>query len=156
MSRVSRLFRFLYRLLPQSLCASSLLALSLSTSLSWMIFVSGSLSLSIPFFSCSFPFPFSILSLSLSLSPPPLLPLCHLICSWLRFACYPAASERLTPAPSIQPISSGSQCQVFCSGALLHSVQMAGLFNDSKDFVDMPMRQTYVYDVKPNTGGSRV
>ena len=31
-------------------------------------------------------------------------------------------------------------CAVYCSGSLLHSVQMLQIFNDSKTFVDAPMR----------------
>lgn len=30
--------------------------------------------------------------------------------------------------------------QVYCSGELLAAVQMSALFEDSKEFVDMPMR----------------
>ena len=31
-------------------------------------------------------------------------------------------------------------CSVFCEGSILHHVQMAQLFNDSKEFVDRPMK----------------
>ena len=31
-------------------------------------------------------------------------------------------------------------CAVYCTGSLLYSVQMLKIFNDSKTFVDMPMR----------------
>ena len=31
-------------------------------------------------------------------------------------------------------------CSVYCGGPLLHAVQSAALFDDSKTFVDMPMR----------------
>ena len=31
-------------------------------------------------------------------------------------------------------------CTVFCEGELLQAVQLAGIFQDSKEFVDMPMR----------------
>ena len=37
------------------------------------------------------------------------------------------------------PIDRASK--VYCEGRLLHAVQMSGMFNDSKDFVDMPMRE---------------
>jgi hypothetical protein len=30
-------------------------------------------------------------------------------------------------------------CSVYCSGPLLAAVQLSGIFNDSKTFVDMPM-----------------
>ena len=30
--------------------------------------------------------------------------------------------------------------KVYCGGALLDAVQTSGLFEDSKEFVDMPMR----------------
>ena len=33
----------------------------------------------------------------------------------------------------------GDGWQVYCSGDLLASVQLAGIFEDSKEFVDMPM-----------------
>ncbi len=32
-------------------------------------------------------------------------------------------------------------CTVYCSGNLLEQIQLAHIFNDSKTFVDMPMRQ---------------
>lgn len=31
-------------------------------------------------------------------------------------------------------------CAVFCEGPLLHYVQVSGIFNDSKTFVDMPLK----------------
>ena len=34
-------------------------------------------------------------------------------------------------------------CSVYCSGPLLEAVQMLGLYNDSKTFVDMPMLQDH-------------
>lgn len=30
-------------------------------------------------------------------------------------------------------------CSVYCRGPVLEAVQLAGIFNDSKTFVDMPM-----------------
>ncbi len=30
-------------------------------------------------------------------------------------------------------------CTVYCEGPLLEAVQLSGIFNDSKTFVDMPM-----------------
>ena len=32
-------------------------------------------------------------------------------------------------------------CSVYCSGSILHYIQISGLFNDSKTFVDMPMKE---------------
>jgi alpha,alpha-trehalase len=33
-------------------------------------------------------------------------------------------------------------CPLFCQGPILHTVQMSGIFNGSKEFVDMPMRSS--------------
>lgn len=55
-------------------------------------------------------------------------------------------STRLPTMPSYpyQP------SQVFCEGDLLDAVQMAGIFEDSKEFVDMPLRfdPEYVLEVR--------
>ena len=49
-----------------------------------------------------------------------------------------------------QPIN---RPQVFCEGDLLDAVQMAGIFEDSKEFVDMPLRfdPEYVLEVRMTT-----
>ena len=39
------------------------------------------------------------------------------------------------------PFSLSLSPQVFCEGDLLDAVQTTGIFQDSKEFVDMPMRQ---------------
>ena len=47
------------------------------------------------------------------------------------------------PAPSSprpDPVEAAAEaCTVFCAGPLLEAVQLAGVFNDSKTFVDMPL-----------------
>ena len=36
--------------------------------------------------------------------------------------------------------SSACQSQIYCEGPILHAVQMADIFNDSKVFVDLPLK----------------
>jgi len=51
----------------------------------------------------------------------------------------------MTTGSTIPPVSPAAvaierACTVYCSGGLLDAVQMSGVFEDSKSFVDMPMR----------------
>ena len=38
------------------------------------------------------------------------------------------------------PVPTGTACDVFCGGPILETVQSRQLFNDSKQFVDMPLK----------------
>ncbi len=54
----------------------------------------------------------------------------------------PPSAVGPAPAPAAPPDpaeAAAEACTVFCAGPLLEAVQLAGLFNDSKTFVDMPL-----------------
>ena len=46
----------------------------------------------------------------------------------------------VAPRPSSSPVFPPCSSQIYCYGELLHTIQTAGIFNDSKTFVDMPSR----------------
>ena len=43
---------------------------------------------------------------------------------------------------NVAPVEHYSTCDVFCQGPILHTIQNAHIFNDSKEFVDMPLKVT--------------
>lgn len=45
----------------------------------------------------------------------------------------------ISPGPPTVPVDPDYECQIQCSGVILETIQFAGLFNDSKTFVDMPI-----------------
>eukprot|EP01123_Difflugia_compressa_P011080 TRINITY_DN4290_c0_g1_i1.p1 TRINITY_DN4290_c0_g1~~TRINITY_DN4290_c0_g1_i1.p1 ORF type:complete len:594 (-),score=87.12 TRINITY_DN4290_c0_g1_i1:61-1842(-) len=47
------------------------------------------------------------------------------------------SSDEMIPSPHL---SSVKQCSVYCSGEILASIQNANIFEDSKTFVDMPLK----------------
>jgi len=52
-------------------------------------------------------------------------------------AATPSARQSLQPAPKKQPTC---ESDLYCPGPLLQAVQLAGLYPDSKTFVDKPGR----------------
>ena len=52
----------------------------------------------------------------------------------------PSSLPRSLPSSSLPPLSLPPCSEVYCYGPLLETVQRADLYNDSKTFVDKPMR----------------
>lgn len=52
--------------------------------------------------------------------------------------CYCQNDDTFTSMNSNTSIARA--CKIFCEGDVLHYVQLSGIFNDSKTFVDMPMK----------------
>ena len=58
-------------------------------------------------------------------------------------ACLPLLIPLLSPSPSPPtPFTPFSTCDIFCTGPLLSAYQLAGLFDDSKTFVDFSLRSS--------------
>uniref|UniRef100_A0A5S6QXL3 Trehalase n=1 Tax=Trichuris muris TaxID=70415 RepID=A0A5S6QXL3_TRIMR len=51
-----------------------------------------------------------------------------------------AACLLLLATPSLSSFALADGCDIFCHGPLLEAVQLSGIFNDSKHFVDMSLR----------------
>ena len=37
-------------------------------------------------------------------------------------------------------VGESEPCSIFCDGPILHAVELSGMFDDSKTFVDMPLK----------------